>query len=187
MVFLVWVRGVKMLLSLCVAPCFVDIPGILGHILVYHCVFLTTNSFSWLIPSFCVVLDIQYLVGYGCHWAFHLEVVYFLEHRFCYLCRQFCFLPIIVHLFSPTVLLLLVPLFGFSWFILVFLLPLLVDVLCKGDWAQDSRRILSNIIDCGYGTTHLQENPQRLGWGFWRNPLHYIHLLVSGLAGLELN
>jgi len=34
---------------------------------------------------------------------------------------------------------------------------------CKGDWAQDSRRILSNITDCGYGTTHLQENPQRLG------------------------
>ena len=29
--------------------------------------------------------------------------------------------------------------------------------------AQDSRRILSNITDCGYGTTHLQENPQRLG------------------------
>jgi len=34
---------------------------------------------------------------------------------------------------------------------------------CKGDWAQDSRRILSNITDCGYDTTHLQENPQRLG------------------------
>jgi len=34
---------------------------------------------------------------------------------------------------------------------------------CKGDWAQDSRRILSNIIDCGYDTTHFQENPQRLG------------------------
>jgi len=33
----------------------------------------------------------------------------------------------------------------------------------KGDWAQDSRRILSNITDCGYGTTHLQKNPQRLG------------------------
>jgi len=26
---------------------------------------------------------------------------------------------------------------------------------CKGDWAQDSRRILSNITDCGYGTTYL--------------------------------
>jgi len=33
----------------------------------------------------------------------------------------------------------------------------------KGDWTQDSRRILSNITDCGYDTTHLQENPQRLG------------------------
>jgi len=29
--------------------------------------------------------------------------------------------------------------------------------------AQDSRRILSNITDCGYDTTHLQKNPQRLG------------------------
>jgi len=35
--------------------------------------------------------------------------------------------------------------------------------LCKGDWAQDSRRILSYITVCGYDTTHLQENPQRLG------------------------
>ena len=34
---------------------------------------------------------------------------------------------------------------------------------CKGDWAQDSRRILSYITVCGYDTTHLQENPQRLG------------------------
>ena len=60
-------------------------------------------------------------------------------------------------------------------------------ICCKNDWAQDSRRILSNITACGYDTTHLQKNPQRLGWGFWRDPLHYIHPLVSGLAGLELN
>jgi len=26
---------------------------------------------------------------------------------------------------------------------------------CKGDWAQDSRRILSDITDCSYDTTHL--------------------------------
>ena len=35
--------------------------------------------------------------------------------------------------------------------------------ICKGDWAQDSRRILSYITVCGYDTTYLQENPQRLG------------------------
>ena len=29
--------------------------------------------------------------------------------------------------------------------------------------AQDSRRILSYITVCSYDTTHLQENPQRLG------------------------
>jgi len=29
--------------------------------------------------------------------------------------------------------------------------------------APDSRRILSNITVCNYDTTHLQENPQRLG------------------------
>jgi len=29
--------------------------------------------------------------------------------------------------------------------------------------AQDSRRILSNITVYNYDTTHLQENPQRLG------------------------
>ena len=29
--------------------------------------------------------------------------------------------------------------------------------------AQDSRRILSYITVCDYDTTHLQENPQRLG------------------------
>jgi len=34
---------------------------------------------------------------------------------------------------------------------------------CKGDWAPDSRRILSYITVCGYNTTHFQENPQRLG------------------------
>jgi len=33
---------------------------------------------------------------------------------------------------------------------------------CKGDWAPDSRRILSYIIVCDYDTTYLQENPQRL-------------------------
>jgi len=35
--------------------------------------------------------------------------------------------------------------------------------LCKSNWAQDSRRILSYITVCNYDTTHLQENPQRLG------------------------
>ena len=47
-----------------------------------------------------------------------------------------------------------------------------------------------DITDCNYDTTHLQENPQRLGWGSWRDLLHYIlvlHPLVSGSAGLELN
>ena len=29
--------------------------------------------------------------------------------------------------------------------------------------AQDFRRILSDITVCDYDTTHLQENPQRLG------------------------
>jgi len=37
------------------------------------------------------------------------------------------------------------------------------DQPCKGDLAQDSRRILSYITVCNYNTTHLQENPQRLG------------------------
>jgi len=63
-------------------------------------------------------------------------------------------------------------------------------ICCKSNWAQDSRRILSDITDCSYDTTHLQENPQRLGWGSWRDLLYYIlglHPLVSGLAGSELN
>ena len=49
--------------------------------------------------------------------------------------------------------------------------------------AQDSRRILSNITDCGYDTTHLQENPQRLGWGSWRDVLYYILSLHSLCQG----
>ena len=129
MVFLMWVRGVKVLLSSCIAPCSVDIPGILGYIFVCHCIFLATNSFSWLIPSFCVILGVWHLVDYGCHWVFHLEVICFLVHRSCHLCRQFHFLPMFVHPFFSTVLLLLVLLFGFSWFFLLFLFPLLVDVL----------------------------------------------------------
>jgi len=36
-------------------------------------------------------------------------------------------------------------------------------IYCKGDWAPDSRRILSYITVCGYDTTYLQENSQRLG------------------------
>jgi len=37
------------------------------------------------------------------------------------------------------------------------------DVLfVRATRAQDSRRILSYITVCGYDTTHLQENPQRL-------------------------
>jgi len=56
--------------------------------------------------------------------------------------------------------------------------------------AQDSRRILRYITVCNYDTTHLQENPQRLGWGSWRDLLHYIlvlYPLVLGLVGSELN
>ena len=55
--------------------------------------------------------------------------------------------------------------------------------------AQNSRRILSDIIVCNYDTTHLQENPQRLGWGSWRDLLYYIlglHSLVLGSVWLEL-
>jgi len=44
-----------------------------------------------------------------------------------------------------------------------------------------------NITVSSYDTTHFQENPQRLGWGSWRDLLHYIHPLVSGLAGSEPN
>ena len=47
-----------------------------------------------------------------------------------------------------------------------------------------------DITDCNYDTTHLQENPQRLEWGSWRDLLYYIlvlHLLVSGSAESELN
>ena len=53
--------------------------------------------------------------------------------------------------------------------------------------AQDSRRILSYITVCSYDTTHLQENPQRLGWGSWRDVLHYILVLHSGSLRSELN
>ena len=47
------------------------------------------------------------------------------------------------------------------FFNLVMFLTIGAPVRATG--AQDSRRILSNITDCGYDTTHLQENPQRLG------------------------
>jgi len=57
---------------------------------------------------------------------------------------------------------------------------------CKGDWAPDSRRILSYITVYGYNITHLQENPQRLEWGSWRDVLHYILGLHSGSLWLEL-
>jgi len=43
--------------------------------------------------------------------------------------------------------------------VVAFMNDILVGTEYKGDWAQDSRRILSNITDCGYGTTYLQENP----------------------------
>jgi len=39
--------------------------------------------------------------------------------------------------------------------------PVTMNVRATG--AQDSRRILSNITVYNYDTTHLQENPQRLG------------------------
>ena len=96
MVFLVWIRDVKVLLSSCVVPCSVDIPGILRCIFVHRYVFLVTNSFSWLIPSFCIVLNVRHLVDCGCHQVSCLKVVCFLGHRSCHLYRQFCFLPIFV-------------------------------------------------------------------------------------------
>jgi len=36
-------------------------------------------------------------------------------------------------------------------------------IIVRATGAQDSRRILSDITVCDYDTTHLQENPQRLG------------------------
>jgi len=47
--------------------------------------------------------------------------------------------------------------------IILFLFITFIFDYCKGDWAQDSRRILSNITACGYDITYLQKNPQRLG------------------------
>jgi len=45
-----------------------------------------------------------------------------------------------------------------------FLWKITFDTLyVRATGAQDSRRILSYITVCGYDTTHLQENPQRLG------------------------
>ena len=41
-----------------------------------------------------------------------------------------------------------------------------------------------NITVCNYNTTHLQENPQRLGWGSWRDVLYYILGLHSKCQGL---
>jgi len=39
-----------------------------------------------------------------------------------------------------------------------------IKVVCvRVTGAQDSRRILRYITVCDYDTTHLQENPQRLG------------------------
>jgi len=38
-----------------------------------------------------------------------------------------------------------------------------LEGLVRATGAQDSRRILSNITVYNYDTTHLQENPQRLG------------------------
>jgi len=40
---------------------------------------------------------------------------------------------------------------------------ILTSDVVRATGAQDSRRILSYITVCGYDTTHLQENPQRLG------------------------
>ena len=63
----------------------------------------------------------------------------------------------------------------------------LIDVPpVRATGAQDSRRILRYITVCGYDTTYLQENPQRLGWGSWRDVLHYILGLHSGSLWSEL-
>ena len=45
-----------------------------------------------------------------------------------------------------------------------------LEGICKGNWG-----------------TRLQENPQRLGWGSWRDVLHYILVLHSGSLRSELN
>jgi len=43
------------------------------------------------------------------------------------------------------------------------MLAMLDEDVVRATGAQDSRRILSNITVYNYDTTHLQENPQRLG------------------------
>jgi len=53
------------------------------------------------------------------------------------------------------------------WSILAEILGKSVGNCCKGDWG-----------------TRLQENPQRLGWGSWRDLLHYILGLHSKCQGL---
>jgi len=41
--------------------------------------------------------------------------------------------------------------------------PIVIDGECKGDWAQAPGESSVNITVSSYDTTHLQENPQRLG------------------------
>jgi len=59
--------------------------------------------------------------------------------------------------------------------------------LLKNWWRYGQMKFVTLICYKGDWGTRLQENPQRLGWGFRRDTLHYIHALVSGSAGSELN
>jgi len=54
-----------------------------------------------------------------------------------------------------------------------------IEENCKGNWSgvtpeESSVKLQSKNLSY----THLQENPQRLGWGSWGGMLHYIYILA---------
>ena len=128
-----------------------------------------------------VMMSVDGVLRWWCHHisTCHHYIISFLStfthclsYHYSYTWVQFYQYITIVTLFSRTQSSTLGPRCVISCSDLFTYLPSLWHLVlgCKGDWG-----------------TRLQENPQRLGWGSWRDLLHYIYPSVSGLTGSELN
>ena len=108
----------------CAVLCSIDIFGILEHISWHYFIFLATNSSSWLIWAFSIILDVLHLLVHDFSVGFVSKFSSYLEHIFFPLYILLYCPPMLVCLYFPIPSESLVPLccsFGFLpiiWFLL---------------------------------------------------------------------
>ena len=119
MVLVIFWVDVVLLVSFDVGLCSVNTWYNPEHISWYPLWFLATSNFSWLIPTFSVILNDQYSLDHDFLVIFVLIFSCYWEYIFAYPYKQFCFIPKFVYFLSSTLIILLIILFHFITSLLI--------------------------------------------------------------------